>query len=294
MSKKLFLLLVTMFTMVFFVKGQENAKKAAVPKANAEVEQINSAAGAKATPAGKDLKPRIELTLPKEAEEAPEAEESSWTSWFSWLWPFSSEDEEAAADIPEGETAVTPAPTDAPANANAPAEPELAAGQDAQEEEGIDYLHNLAIYFPNLGMDFLDIFSIRLAAGAEAGAEARITRYCQFGGKYGDSYFIEHKFNRRNGGGYYNGYDYSLAAIAGERRFLDPAFGDIRHYICKEGKPKIVSYEDKLYKEDVRDFWAVGFDAGWLVNVRFDFHPIEFADFFYSLATFDLTGDNQE
>ena len=279
MSKKLFLLLVTMFTMVFFVKGQENANSAAPANGASEVEEINSAAGDQAAPADKDLKPRIKLTLPEE--EATEPEEES-SSWFSWLWPFSSEEEEEAADIPEGETAVAPGTT----------EPEV-AGEEMEEGES-DFMHQLKIYFPNLGMDFLDIISARLAAGAEAGAELRITRYCQFGGKYGDAYFIEHKFNRRNGGGYYNGYDFSLAALAGERRFLDPSFGDIRHYICKEGKPKIVSPEDKLYKEEVRDFWAVGFDAGWLVNLRLDFHPIEFADFFYSIVGMDLTGDNQE
>jgi hypothetical protein len=155
-------------------------------------------------------------------------------------------------------------------------------------------MHGLWIYFPNLGKDFLDIMSVRLAAGAEAGAEFRLTRYCQFGGKYGDSYFIEHKFNRRNGGGYYDGWNFSIAALSGERRFLDPSFGDIRHYICKESKAKIVSPEDKLYKEDVRDFWAVGFDAGWLINIRLDFHPIEFADFWASVIGMDITGDNEE
>ena len=281
MSKKLFLLLVTMFTMVFFVKGQENANSAAPVNGASEVEEINSAAGEQAAPADEELKPRIKLTLPEDETVEPEEESSSW---FSWLWPFSSEEEEEAADIPEGETAIAPGTT----------EPEVAE-EEMQESEGEgNLMHQAKIYFPNLGMDFLDILSARLAAGAEAGAEVRITRYCQFGGKYGDSYFIEHKFNRRNGGGYYNGYDFSLAALSGERRFLDPAFGDIRHYICKEGKAKIVSPEDKLYKEDVRDFWAVGFDAGWLVNLRLDFHPIEFADFFYSVVGMDLTGDNQE
>ena len=278
MSKKLFLLLVTMFTMVYFVNAQEAATGAVA--GNGEVEEINAAAAKEAPATGKELKPRIKLSL--QEDENVEVEEETGSSWWSWLWPFSSSEESAAdADIPEGDTAV---------DGTAPNEPEV-ADDNASET---DSMHGLKVYFPNLGKDFLDIFSVRLAAGAEAGAEFRLTRYCQFGGKYGDAYFIEHKFNRRNGGGYYDGWNFSIAALSAERRFLDPSFGDIRHYICKESKAKIVSPEDKLYSKEVRDFWAVGFDAGWLVNIRFDFHPVEFADFWASVIGMDITGDNEK
>ena len=148
---------------------------------------------------------------------------------------------------------------------------------------------------------------VEFAVGAEAGIVARITNYCQFGGQYGDAYFVEKGFDRRFGGGYDNGYAFHLAALTGEKRYVDKTFGGVKGFIFDHpkafvNKPTDVLYspdipkqeENQAYKTKKRDFWAIGVEGGWLVNVRFDIHPVQFVDFLASIFFMDMTGDSLE
>ncbi len=152
--------------------------------------------------------------------------------------------------------------------------------------------HKALMYFPNLFLDFGDIFSLTLGAGAKSGVEIRLTRWCQIGGTYGANYFVEKGFERRYGGGYDDGYEFALVAISSEVRTVDPTFGTVPKAIIKRNKATMLQPSDERYKSHVRDFWAVGFDAGWLVMIGFHLHPVEIADFFTGLVGYDLVGDN--
>lgn len=249
-------------------------------------------------------------------EEPKVTEQKKEGSWFSWLWPFSSgkkaeKDAVVADKAPEGEAVVevavaedakgdvaeeavvvaeAPAAVAAPVQEAAPAEPKV--DEKAGEKEGGSFTRAALLYIPNIFLNLSDIISAGISAGAEAGAEVHLTRYCQIGGQYGDSYFVEKGFDRRFGGGYDNGYSFGLVALSSEKRYVDKTFGSVEEFILKDSKARIFSPDDPIYMTQKRDFWAIGVDAGWLINVRVDFHPIEFADFFASLIAMDITGDN--
>ena len=173
------------------------------------------------------------------------------------------------------------------------AEPVVAAEEEqAEDENGKSIGHILLMYIPNLFMDLGDIFSLSLGVGSEAGVEARITRWFQVGGMYGQDYFVEKAYNRTYGGGYSDGYDFALGALQSEVRVVDPTIGKTPLCILKNKNAKVQRPSDELYKNKNRDFWGVGFDAGWLILVGFELHPVEIADFITGIFAYDLTGDN--
>ncbi len=171
---------------------------------------------------------------------------------------------------------------------------EKAEQEESKEEAEGDgnWKHKALMYFPNLFLDLGDTFSLSLGVGAESGALVRLTRWCQIGGMYGSDYFVEKGFERRYGGGYNDGYEFALVAISSEVRTVDPTFGTIPVGIIKRNKATMLHPSDELYDTHVRDFWAVGVDAGWLVMIGFELHPVEIADFFTGIFAYDLLDDN--
>jgi len=258
------------------------------------------------------------------AEPKIEEEKKESGSWFSWLWPFSSgkqaektapvADESLAEKVdPVAEKAVTKekpvlveealvaedAKNDvvaeevvvekAPA---APIEPVVDENADNKDKEDGSFMRAALLYIPNIFLNLSDVFSAGIGVGAEAGAQVHLTHWFQIGGQYGDGVFIEKGYDRRFGGGYDNGYSFGLIALGSEKRYVDNTFGTVEEFIIKNSKAKVFSPNDPIYANKNRDFWAVGIDAGWLINFRFDFHPIEFADFFASFIAMDITGDS--
>jgi len=177
---------------------------------------------------------------------------------------------------------------------NEPVEPavEVAVETDKCGAGGSCFVRNVLLYIPNVLLNLTDIISCGVAVGAEAGVEFRVTRFFQFGGQYGEAAFIEKAYKRVYGGGIDNGYNFQLAALASEVRYVDDTFGGVKPYIDDVHEALINSPKDLIYENGTRDFWAIGVEAGWLVNVRFDLHPVEFADFLASLIALDITGDN--
>lgn len=308
MSRKMFLLLVAVFTMVFFVNAQE-VEEAEIAEteevapgnkaeADAEIKEIDAVEKAKEADADAEITDDGENAVAKEVAEdeaagkeeaeldAKNAEEiqprlrvsppnrnkaKKSGSWFSWMWPSGS-DKAVAAPVVE-----------------APAEPMVGNADNQEEPSG---LRVALLYFPNILVDLTDIISGGIGFGAESGVEVRLTRLCQIGGLYGDTYFVEKGFDRRFGGGYDDGYNFQLVALASEKRYQDPTFGSVEQFICKQSKAIVPSPNDPLYKEKNRDYWAIGVEGGWLVKVRVDIHPVEIADFLASLIALDITGDN--
>jgi len=275
-------------------------KDNAVNGENAAAKEIaeDKAAGKEEAQIDENNAEKIENTA--EADTTGTPNKQSGSSWFSWLWPFSSsssatkedkKSDEVKKEAGENEVAeAAPVQEVAAPAAEAPAEPKVAATDKSAKKSSVG--RKILLYFPNLFLNLSDIFSMGIGLGAEAGVEVRLTRYCQFGGKYGDVYFVEKGFDRRFGGGYDDGYNFQLAALAGEKRYVDKTFGGVKGYICKQAKARINSPSEPLYKDHNRDFWAVGAEAGWLINVRFDIHPVQIADFFASLIALDMTGDS--
>jgi hypothetical protein len=251
----------------------------------------------------------------KELEDS-KTEEGGGSSWFSWMWPFGSSNDEKAKseDKPADAKKVEekkPLDVDIVEVKNiekveiaepipAVKEPEVVK-PEAAKVDGVEPANNadesgvgrvLLMYFPNVYIDLSDIFSLGLSLGARAGAEVRVTRWFQIGGNYGDSYFVEKGFDRQIGGGYDDGYNFQLVALAGEERYLDDTFGSVREYIIKESKARVLSPSNEPYEDKTRDFWAIGVEAGWLVNVKALVHPVEIADFVLGLFFIDILDDN--
>lgn len=249
----------------------------------------------------------------KKAKAELEAKDSETEStWFAWLWPWGSSDDEKVekAEKAENQKAVDVDIVEVKnvekvkVNEPVPAvkkpqvavkEPAIVAVKSAKantknDDSGIGRV--LLMYFPNMLVDFTDIFSLGLSVGAKAGAEVRLTRWFQVGGNYGDDYFVEKGFNRQLGGGYDDGYSFQLVALAGESRYLDNTFGTVKDYFIRESKARVLSPSNEIYKNQTRDFWAIGVEGGWLVNVKALVHPVELADFVLGLFFIDILDDN--
>ena len=243
------------------------------------------------------------------------AEEDS--SWFGWLWPFGDDDDEVAVDADVKEPVPEVAKTEDISAEDTPAveeavtedvveevpeatleetgdEPVVEAAVDSEENEGKGGIVNkLIYYFPNLLCDLKDFFSGKIGVGAKSGIELTLTRYIQLGGNYGDEYFVEKGVYRKCGGGYNNGYTFALGPLSSEKRYIDDVFGSIPSRIIKQSKATIQRPSDPFYKEKYRDYWAVGIDVGWLINLGLYLHPVEIADFFTGIFFYDLCDDNR-
>ena len=292
MSKSHVLLLLGAFalsTSLVAVGADGDVEKAA----GAAVEAVNADAKAVEAKAGENA---------KEIAEASEEKKEESGSWWSWLWPFGSdkvEDAEDAADVADvaekGEQkAAGVVEVGANANSEEVPEPVVAENAEAGDADDDSMKRALLMYVPNLFMDLGDIFSMSLGVGAESGVEVRLTRWCQIGGMYGADYFVEKAYNRTYGGGYNDGYNFQLVPLASEVRAVGPTFGTTPVCIIKDSKARILSPDDKLYKDKVRDFWSVGVEGGWLIIFKFDIHPVEIADFFTGIVGYDLCEDKME
>ena len=204
---------------------------------------------------------------------------------FGLGFAISADDE--AADVKKAAPATKEIKTDKPAD---PAKAVEVNKNESQPESSA--LNTSLLYISNRFLDFLDIVTIDIGAGAEFGVDAKVTHWFQIGGMYGDKYFLGKDYARQLGGGYASGWNYGFLWLASERRFVDGTFGTTREFLLKKktlglAMPK----EDFTYAQDMRDFWEMGVNAGWLVTVNIAIHPIELADFFAGFAQVDLKGD---
>lgn len=169
------------------------------------------------------------------------------------------------------------------------------AAEVKKGESKTDYstLKTVLLYIPNRVLDVLDIVTIDIGAGPEFGVDAKATHWMQVGGMYGDKYFLGKDYARQLGGGYASGWNYGFLCFASEHRYVDEEFGTTREFLIRK-KPLSFAMpkEDFTYTGDIRDFWEIGANAGWLITVGVAIHPIEIADFFAGLVLIDLKGDD--
>jgi hypothetical protein len=247
----------------------------------------------------------VEEIAAEEPEVAVEAADEEGSSWFAWLWPFGGDEEVVVAEesdevpveapVEEEVAVVEEAPAEEPEVAEEPLAEEPQVAEDAapaEEGEGIDFVHKIVYYIPNVMLDFSDTFSLALGVGAESGLRVGATRWCQFGGNYGDTYFLEKGYKRKIGGGYNDGYIGQLGPLTIEKRYVDETIGNLPGYILKNDTVYIPRPTDAIYKEEVRDFWEIGVEGGWLIKFDFQLHPVEIADFFTGIFFYDLCDDD--
>ena len=161
------------------------------------------------------------------------------------------------------------------------------------EKENKSLLHIVLMYVPNRIIDLTDIVTMELGFGPEASCNLTATKYCQFGAAYGDRYFLEKGYNRQYGGGYYSGYNASLVHWNNERAFNDYTFGTVKPYVILRNDSDVQSPDKKPYSDGIRDFWKIGFHAGWIVNIGAGIHPLAIANFFTGFLFIRLT-DTEE
>ncbi len=231
------------------------------------------------------------------------------SSWFGWLWPFGGDDEDEVVvegDITEptvekleteeivetiSETPTTETITEELAEAEETDEPEMVS--EIPEAEGkINVTNKLIYYFPNLFLNLMDSFTANIGLGAKSTFALSMTRYAQFGGSYGDEVFLEKGIYRRYGGGYNNGHSLKLGPLLGEKRYIDNVIGDMTPRIIKKPELQMQRPTNAIYKDKYRNFWTVGIDIGWLINIGLHLEPIEFADFITGIFFYDLCDDD--
>ena len=171
---------------------------------------------------------------------------------------------------------------------------EQAKKQELDVKEQKSVLHKIVYYLPNRLLDFTDIISFKLGFGPEASMILSFTKYFEFGGSYGDNYFIENGYNRQYGGGYHGGSEASVGWANWGENYTDYTFGYTKPYVINERQNGIIpSPSEEVYKNGILDFWKIGVHVGWLANVGVEIHPVAIANFITGFAFIRLT-DTEE
>ncbi|HJO91761.1 MAG TPA: hypothetical protein QF753_00030 [Victivallales bacterium] len=163
-----------------------------------------------------------------------------------------------------------------------------------EKRKNDDFWHTVLFYIPNRLIDLTDIISLEGGLGPEASLELTLTKWFQFGGSYGDRYFIESGYNRQYGGGYSSGYNASFACLNNEQQMVDYTFGTVKPYVNLDDSNRITPCPcKKPYVNGIVDFWRIGIKAGWIVDVGISVHPVAIANFFTGFFFVRLT-DTQD
>jgi hypothetical protein len=162
----------------------------------------------------------------------------------------------------------------------------------AKEKKSI--LHKIVFYIPNRLVDLTDIFSFKLGFGPEASLVLSFTKWFEFGGSYGDNYFIENGYNRQYGGGYHGGHEASVGWANWSENYTDYTFGYTKPYVFNKRENSVIpSPSEEVYKDGILDFWKIGVHVGWLANVGLEIHPVAIANFMTGFVFIRLT-DTEE
>ena len=161
--------------------------------------------------------------------------------------------------------------------------------RELQKQQKNSVLYTVLMYIPNRVIDLTDIVTMELGFGPEASCELTFTEYCQLGAAYGDKYFLEKGYNRQYGGGYHSGYNASFICWGDREVFNDFTFGTVEPYVILGNNPDMQCPCKKPYSNGIRDFWKIGFHAGWIVDIGVAIHPVAIANFFTGFFFIRLT-----
>jgi hypothetical protein len=167
----------------------------------------------------------------------------------------------------------------------------MTAGFSSQASDSV--YHGVVFYVPHRILDMCDIFSMSLGFGPTARMKVFVTRDFAFGAGTSVEAKVIKQINRQYGAGLESGWDMSFLMMSAESKQLDSASGTVKdYYYYATGVPTAGESIYEFY-EGKRDFWSIGVEGGvGLVELDFELHPIEIADFVTGWLFIDLKGDD--
>jgi|GEM_PF-3704460 len=141
------------------------------------------------------------------------------------------------------------------------------------------------LYLPNRLNDLGRVFSFKAGIGPTTKVDIFFTRYSRLGAGYGKEYFLDKGWSQL-GGGYSEGWFAAAGPWAVEKCAVSQTFGSVKPYSIVEPADVEIPYAN-----GVRDPWAFGVGAGWMLVFDLKMHPDRAADFFAGFAGYDL-GNN--
>lgn len=188
------------------------------------------------------------------------------------------------------------------AESAAPAESKAATTDDkavsAPDDGAVPFHHTvwnkIVWYIPNRCLDIDDIVSTTIGVGPEISLYFRTTNYLQFGGAYGEKYYLAKNYHRQYGGGYYDGWNFGFLCLSKDYGYVDHSFGSLKNYVYEHKNFGIPSFNNDVYKDHIIDFWAIEAKVGWLVNVGVAVHPVEIVDCILGIFLLDSMKDDED
>ncbi|MDD5728032.1 MAG: hypothetical protein PHV59_05650 [Victivallales bacterium] len=150
----------------------------------------------------------------------------------------------------------------------------------------------LLMYIPNRLADATDIITLEANIGGGFSAELQLTRFFQFGGSYGESYFLAKAYARQYGGGHREINRFGFIFMEKDITFVNETFGSANEYVIDFPQFSTANYHLDAFNDNDVDFWKIGGNLGWIIGLGFGIHPVEIADFITGFFWIDLMGDD--
>lgn len=148
------------------------------------------------------------------------------------------------------------------------------------------------MYIPNRVIDTTDIFTMEVGFGGVFAGEFLLTRYMQFGGEHGASYFLSKGYARQYGGGYRQATHVGMFCWMRDVSYVENTFGTARSWVIDNPSFGLADWQLDAYRDRDVDFWAIGGRFGWLMDFAFGVHPLEIADTVLGFFCYDLMDDD--
>lgn len=150
--------------------------------------------------------------------------------------------------------------------------------------------HKLLWYLPNRFIDLLDCFTLEAGVG-EFAFDLYLTRYATFGAGTGYNHAAGFDFNRQYGLYKEKEYHADFLTFSNYETVRSNLAGTyISEHKFNISNADIINYP-QLNKNS--DPYAIGVKAAFGPGVKFQFHPVEFADFIAGLFLIDFKNDDK-
>ena len=214
---------------------------------------------------------------------------------FALVFYVNAQEEKKAETTPAPSNDTKKVETAAPAAAKAATDDKAAPAPD---DGAVPFQHTIwnkmVWYIPNRCLDLDDIISTSIGVGPEISLYVRATNYLQFGGAYGEKYFLAKNYHRQYGGGYYDGWNLGFLCLSKDYGYVDPSFGLVKNYVYEHKNFSIPSFKNDIYKDHIVDFWAIEARVGWLLNFSIAVHPVEIVDCILGIFFLDSMKDDED
>ena len=179
---------------------------------------------------------------------------------------------------------------------------EFSEGVGVKQEPSIaekpkGFFRSCLLYISNRIDDGMDMFSFNVNAGDFFEFQMQATRYIQFGGAVGESFFTTKAYSRQYGFGDRDIHRFGFGFWEQDVTIVNKTSEHMRDYMIYF--PNYLSFVDNVANRNLYaftcgdvDFWKVGIDMGWFIGGGFGIHPIEVADFFTGFIFIDISNDD--